>query len=105
MEQIKARVRMAGSMRNMRDHAVIMNRRFLDDEQLIRSEQLAVLEEIFNANVRDREMREISCHFAPVLRRDHPYHLALWGKQQNIKTLSRQFHSKRFTHMGKRIGG
>jgi cell division control protein 6 len=88
MEQAKARTRMAGNMRNMRDHAVILNRRFLDDEQLIRSEQLAVLEEIFNTNVRDREMREISCHFAPVLRRDHPYHLALWGKTGTGKTLT-----------------
>ncbi len=88
MEQANARTKMAGSMRNMRDHAVILNRRFLDDEQLIRSEQLAVLEEIFNTNVRDREMREISCHFAPVLRRDHPYHLALWGKSGTGKTLT-----------------
>ena len=79
---------MAGNMKKMTDHAVILNRRFLDDEQLIRSEQLAVLEEIFNANVRDREMREISCHFAPVLRRDHPYHLSLWGKTGTGKTLT-----------------
>ena len=88
MEPAKARTKMAGSMRNMRDHAVMLNRRFLDDEQLIRSEQLAVLEEIFNANVRDAEIREISCHFAPVLRRDHPFHLALWGKTGTGKTLT-----------------
>ncbi len=88
MEQVKARAKMAGNMQSMRDHAVILNRRFLDDEQLIRSEQLAVLEEIFNANVREREMREISCHFAPVLRRDHPYHLSVWGKTGTGKTLT-----------------
>lgn len=91
MEQTNARTKMAGNMRNIRDHAVILNRRFLDDEQLIRSEQLAVLEEIFNTNVRDREMREISCHFAPVLRRDHPYHLALWGKTGTGKTLTMMY--------------
>jgi len=88
MEQTKGCTKMAGNMWRMRDHAVILSRRFLDDEQLIRSEQLAVLDEIFNANVRDREMREISCHFAPVLRGDHPYHLALWGKTGTGKTLT-----------------
>ncbi|MCK4342533.1 MAG: AAA family ATPase [Phycisphaerae bacterium] len=67
---------------------LILNRRFLDDEQLIRAEQVAVLEEIFNANVRDREIREISAHFAPILRGDHPVHLALWGKTGTGKTLT-----------------
>ncbi|MBN1489894.1 MAG: AAA family ATPase [Phycisphaerae bacterium] len=71
--------------------SVIRDRRFLDDEQLLRSEQLAVLEEIFNANVRDAEISEISDHFAPILRNDHPYHLALWGKTGTGKTLTVRF--------------
>jgi len=69
-------------------HAVIKDRRFLDDEQLIRSEQLAVLEEIFNANVRDTEIRELSSHFAPILRESQPCHLAIWGKTGTGKTLT-----------------
>ena len=75
-------------IQHMLDHAVVVNRRYLDDEQLIRSEQMAVLEEIFNANVRDAEIQEISSHFAPVLRGDHPVHLALWGKTGTGKTLT-----------------
>ncbi len=73
------------------NHTIILNRRFLDDEQLIQSEQLAVLEEIFDANIRDREIREISAHFAPVLRGDHPVHLAIWGKTGTGKTLTLRY--------------
>jgi len=72
----------------MVNSAIIRDRRFLDDEQLIRSEQLAVLEEIFNANVRDAEIKELSSHFAGVLRQDHPCHLAIWGKTGTGKTLT-----------------
>ena len=72
----------------MQEVGVILNRRFLEDDQLIRSEQLEVLEEIFDANVRDREIKEITCHFAPLLRGDHPFHLALWGKTGTGKTLT-----------------
>ena len=69
-------------------HTIVKNRRFPDDEQLIRSEQMAVLETIFNANVRDAEIKEISSHFAPILRGDHPVHLAVWGKTGTGKTLT-----------------
>jgi len=88
MEPTKVRSKIIGQIQHMLDHAVIKNRRFLDDEQLIKAEQLAVLEEIFNANVRDAEIRELSSHFAPVLRQDHPVHLAIWGKTGTGKTLT-----------------
>ena len=81
------------------ENAVIINRRFLDDEQLIHSEQLEVLEEIFNANVRDYEIREISSHFAPILRNDHPMHLALWGKTGTGKTLTISYFLKLLSDM------
>jgi cell division control protein 6 len=88
MEPATVRSRIASRIQHMVGHAIIKNRRFLDDEQLIRSEQLAVLEEIFNANVRDAEIQELSSHFAGVLRGDHPCHLAIWGKTGTGKTLT-----------------
>ena len=91
MEAVNVRSKIVSQIQHMLDHAVIVNRRFLDDEQLVRSEQLAVLEEIFNANVRDAEIREISSHFAPILRGDHPVHLALWGKTGTGKTLTMSY--------------
>ena len=80
-----------GQIQHVLDHSVIRDRRYLDDEQLIRSEQLAVLEAIFNESIREAELRELSSHFAPLLRgseADHPCHLALWGKTGTGKTLT-----------------
>ena len=47
-QENSVRNRVMQQIQHMADHAVIKNRRFLDDEQLIRSEQMSVLEEIFN---------------------------------------------------------
>jgi cell division control protein 6 len=88
METINVRSKIVGQIQHMVKSAVIKDRRFLDDEQLIRSEQLAVLEKIFNANVRDKEIKELSSHFAGILRGDHPCHLAIWGKTGTGKTLT-----------------
>jgi cell division control protein 6 len=88
MEPTTVRSRMVDRIQHMVSHAIIHDRRFLDDEQLIRSEQLAVLEEIFNAKVRDAEIQELSSHFAGILRGDHPCHLAIWGKTGTGKTLT-----------------
>jgi archaeal cell division control protein 6 len=88
MEPSKVRTKILNQIQHMVGCAIIKDRRFLDDEQLIRSEQLAVLEEIFNANVRDAEIRELSSHFAAILRGDHPCHLAVWGKTGTGKTLT-----------------
>jgi cell division control protein 6 len=94
MENNPTRTKIEGQIQEIVDHTIILNRRFLDDEQLIQSEQLAVLEEIFDANIRDREIREISAHFAPVLRGDHPVHLAIWGKTGTGKTLTLRYFLK-----------
>jgi archaeal cell division control protein 6 len=88
VEPNKIRTKIVSRIQHMVDGAIIKDRRFLDDEQLIRSEQLAVLEEIFNANVRDKEIQELSSHFAGILRGDHPCHLAIWGKTGTGKTLT-----------------
>ena len=46
MEQTKVRTRIVGQIQHMVSSAIIKDRKFLDDEQLIRAEQLAVLEEM-----------------------------------------------------------
>ena len=88
MQQNHVRAKIVRQIQHMIEHTVIKDRRFLDDEQLIRSEQLAVLEEIFNANVRDAEIKELSSHFAPILCGGHPVSLAIWGKTGTGKTLT-----------------
>ena len=88
MEPSKLKAKIVSQIQHMARNAVIRDRRFLDDEQLVRSEQLAVLDEVFNANVRDTEIRELSSHFAPMLRGGHSCHLALWGHPGTGKTLT-----------------
>ena len=88
MELCRARDKVASQIHHMVTSAIIKNRRYLEDEQLIKSEQLDVFDEIFNTNVRDDEIRELSSHFAPVFRQDHPCHMAIWGKTGTGKTLT-----------------
>ena len=102
MENTTVRDRMVDRIQHMVDHAIVTDRRFLDDEQLIRSEQLAVLEEIFNAKVRDAEIQELSNHFAGILRGDHPCHLAIWGKTGTGKTLTLTFFLEMLAEMARK---
>ena len=88
MEPTTVHTKIVNQIQHMVSSAIIRDRRFLDDEQLVRSEQVAVLEEIFNANVRDAEIQELSSHFAEILRGGHPVHLATWGKTGTGKTLT-----------------
>ena len=99
MQPTKVRTRMMSRIQHMVSNAIIKDRRFLDDEQLIRSEQLTVLEEIFNANVRDAEIQELSSHFAGILRGDHPCHMAIWGKTGTGKTLTLSYFLNFLTEM------
>ena len=91
METSHIKKKVFDEMENVASHDIIMNARYLNDEQLIHSEQLQVLEEIFNANVRSEEMTQLSRHFAPILKGNHPTHLALWGKTGTGKTLTMRF--------------
>lgn len=70
---------------------VIKDRRFLDDEQLIRAEQIDLLEAIFNAKVRDAEIKELTYHFSDIFRGNNPVHLTVWGQTGTGKTLTIQY--------------
>jgi len=86
VENCKSKI--VSQIQYMANARIIKNPRFLDDEQLLNSEQQDVLEEIFNANVRDAEIKELSSHFAGIFRGNFPIHLSLWGKTGTGKTLS-----------------
>jgi len=99
MEPSTARDKVADRIRHMVGSAVITNRRYLEDEQLVKSEQLNVFEQIFNTNVRDAEIKELSSHFAPIFRNDHPCHIAIWGKTGTGKTLTLTYFLNLLTEM------
>ena len=69
-------------------NSIIQTPQYLDDEQLSREGQFDVLTEIFNANVRNREIGEITRHFAPVFQNGHPVHLSVLGKTGTGKTIT-----------------
>ncbi len=75
-------------IQDLLQNTVILDRRFLDDEQLDRGEQFRVLDEIFALDVRDAEIRDLSSHFAPMFRGGHPVHLSLYGKTGTGKTVT-----------------
>jgi len=88
---MRIRKKIEQQIQQVLDHTIIVHRQYLDDEQLTRREQLAVLQEIFNEDVRDREIRELTTHFAPVLRHDHPIHLSILGKTGTGKTVTARY--------------
>ena len=69
-------------------NAIVVNPEFLDDEQLSREGQFAVLTEIFNTNVRNAEIREVCNHFSPIFQGGHPVHLSVLGKTGTGKTIT-----------------
>ena len=75
-------------IQSLLQNAIILDRRFLDDEQLDRGEQFRVLDEIFSLDVRDAEIQDLSSHFAPMFRGGHPVHLSLYGKTGTGKTVT-----------------
>ena len=71
----------------MLSNTIIKDRKYLDDEQLDRDTQFQVLSDIFDANVRDKEIKEITSHFAPIMRGGQPIHMACTGKTGTGKTV------------------
>ena len=75
-------------IQSLLQNTIILDRRFLDDEQLDRGEQFRVLDEIFSLDVRDAEIQDLSSHFALMFRGGHPVHLSLYGKTGTGKTVT-----------------
>ncbi|MFZ4440301.1 MAG: Cdc6/Cdc18 family protein [Syntrophales bacterium] len=85
---MQANLKIEKQIQSLLQNTIILDRRFLDDEQLDRGEQFRVLDEIFALDVRDAEIKELSSHFAPMFRGGHPVHLSLYGKTGTGKTVT-----------------
>ena len=88
---MQVEVKIEKQIQTLLKNTIILNRKYLDDEQLHRGEQFKILKEIFDVNVRDKEIKELSSHFAPIFRQDHPIHLSLFGKTGTGKTVTMLF--------------
>ena len=68
--------------------ALILNSDYLDDENLPDDEREAVLKEIFNKNIREKQLRKIISHLSPVLDKTHPASALVYGPTGSGKTVS-----------------
>jgi cell division control protein 6 len=65
-----------------------MNPDYLDDEKLPEEERTAVLKEIFNRNIRKKQLSRIISHLTPVLDGIHPPSALIFGPTGSGKTVT-----------------
>ena len=64
------------------------NGTYLDDEKLPEDERTAVLREIFNRNIRKKQLGRIISHLTPILDGDHPPSALVYGPTGSGKTVT-----------------
>ena len=68
--------------------SIILNKMYLDDENLPEDERTAVLKEIFNRNIREKQVARIVAHLSPVLDGSHPQSALIYGPTGSGKTVT-----------------
>lgn len=68
--------------------SILINPDYLDDENLPEDERTAVLKEIFNKNIREKQLGRIISHLTPVLDGAHPPSALIYGPTGSGKTVS-----------------
>jgi len=71
-----------------KDKALLINPDYLDDEKLPEDERTAVLKEIFNKNIRKKQLSRIISHLTPLLDGSHPPAALIYGPTGSGKTVS-----------------
>jgi cell division control protein 6 len=82
--------------------SLILNPDYLDDEKLPEDERSAVLKEIFNRNIREKQLSRIISHLSPVLDNAHPPSALIYGPTGSGKTVSLIHVLSTFTKVAKR---
>ena len=68
--------------------SILINPDYLDDENLPEDVRTAVLKEIFNKNIREKQLSRIISHLTPVLDGAHPPSALVYGPTGSGKTVS-----------------
>jgi len=68
--------------------SLVINPDYLDDEKLPEEERAAVLKEIFNRKIRERQLSRIISHITPILDRIHPPPALIYGPTGSGKTVT-----------------
>jgi len=73
---------------SIRKLSMVINPDYLDDEKLPQDERTAVLKEIFNRNIREKQLSRIISHLTPVLDGVHPPSMLVFGPTGAGKTVT-----------------
>ena len=77
------------SLHNLRkSRSVLLNPDYLDDEKLPEAERTKVLQEIFNRNIREKQISRIISHLTPILDNACPPSALIYGPTGSGKTVS-----------------
>jgi cell division control protein 6 len=87
-----------------RQRSLIINADYLDDEKLPEDERTAVLKEIFNRNIREKQLSRIISHLTPVLDGAHPSSALVYGPTGSGKTVTLIHVLSTFERVSKRHG-
>jgi cell division control protein 6 len=68
--------------------SIILNRTYLDDENLPDYERTEVLNQVFNQNIREKQIRRIIDHLSPILDGVQPQSALIYGPTGSGKTVS-----------------
>src|SRR5512136_1148786 len=71
-----------------RSKSLVINPEYLDDEKLPEEERAAVLREIFNRKIREKQISRIISHLTPVLDGAHPPPALVFGPTGSGKTVT-----------------
>ena len=71
-----------------RTKSLILNPDYLDDENLPEEERAAVLKEIFNRKIREKQLSRIVAHLTPILDGGHPPPVLVFGPTGSGKTVT-----------------
>ena len=84
--------------------SLLINPEYLDDEKLPEEERTAVLREIFNKNIREKQLTRIISHLTPVLDCAHPPPALIYGPTGSGKTVSLIHVLSTFANVAERHG-
>ncbi|MBW1782930.1 MAG: AAA family ATPase [Deltaproteobacteria bacterium] len=71
-----------------KNRTILINPDYLDDEKLPENERSAVLKEIFNRNIREKQLSRIISHLTPLLDGAHPPSALIYGPTGSGKTVT-----------------
>jgi cell division control protein 6 len=71
-----------------RSKSLVLNPDYLDDEKLPEEERAAVLKEIFNRKIREKQLSRIVAHLTPILDGGHPPPALVFGPTGSGKTVT-----------------